>query len=543
MYAFNLVDEPWIPCVSGTDETPREQSLVNVLTGAHEISAIADPSPLTTFAIHRLLLAVLHRVFGPESPDAWFDLWSQGSWDASKITEYLNVWQHRFDLFDGEAPFYQTAALDLETYERSVVALLLQVNLADRTLFEHTTDTADLWLDPAHAAREVITHQAIALGGLITYDDRAHKSAKGASLAKGAMTLVRGNNLFETLMLNLHMCNSDADLPFNTGPDDRPAWERDEPTQPDERTPTGYLDYLTWQSRRIKLHPETMPNGQTGVRSVVIMKGYALPDWWNDQPRDPSLGYRRQSKASGKANPWDPITFRVDRAFWRDSLPLFQSLQSGSREFRRPLILDWLSDLSWEYGYLDKTMTHSVDVYGLSSDRMKIHLWRQEQFPVPTQYLDNEPLFSALQLALDRAEDVGSVVRNSVWYLAKLLLAPNSDLEGGRDPDRNAVSDLAESFEASRDYWAQLDRSFSELLVNLADDRTETQDRYTEYGREVLPQWFGQLRGSAISSFERAIAGLDLSSRELKAAAKATRLFRIQLAKALKDSARSDGEE
>lgn len=62
--SFNLIDEPWIPCIR-LDGKPDELSLRAVFAQAHQLREIRGDSPLETASLHRLLLAVLHRVFGP----------------------------------------------------------------------------------------------------------------------------------------------------------------------------------------------------------------------------------------------------------------------------------------------------------------------------------------------------------------------------------------------------------------------------------------------------------------------------------------------
>ena len=103
---FNLVDEPWVPCIR-TDGQAEHLSLRDTLIRAHQLREIAGESPLVTAALYRLLLAVLHRVFGPEDHDAWCNLWETGHWDTVQLDTYLEQWQHRFNLFDSEHPFYQ----------------------------------------------------------------------------------------------------------------------------------------------------------------------------------------------------------------------------------------------------------------------------------------------------------------------------------------------------------------------------------------------------------------------------------------------------
>ena len=67
-YSFNLIDEPWIPCLR-PDGTTIALGLRETLLQAHELREIRGDTPLETAALHRLLLAILHRVFGPSGPD------------------------------------------------------------------------------------------------------------------------------------------------------------------------------------------------------------------------------------------------------------------------------------------------------------------------------------------------------------------------------------------------------------------------------------------------------------------------------------------
>ena len=72
---FNLIDEHWIPVVwkpdaqglfghTDIDARPPEIGLRDTLLHSHEIAEIADQSPLVTAALHRLLTALVHAIFG-----------------------------------------------------------------------------------------------------------------------------------------------------------------------------------------------------------------------------------------------------------------------------------------------------------------------------------------------------------------------------------------------------------------------------------------------------------------------------------------------
>jgi CRISPR system Cascade subunit CasA len=107
------------------------------------LQAISDSSPLVTAALHRLLLAILHRCFGPATPEDWAVLWRgrDKGFPMDRIRSYLLAWRHRFDLFDEARPFYQTAKL--RSQKRKAPASKLLPELAsgnNATLFDHTCD-------------------------------------------------------------------------------------------------------------------------------------------------------------------------------------------------------------------------------------------------------------------------------------------------------------------------------------------------------------------------------------------------------------------
>ena len=80
MSSYNLVDEKWMPCIMPDGKT-KDFGLQEVLVRAHEIKELLDPSPLVTVSLHRLLLAILHRNFGPASLPKWQELWNKDKWD------------------------------------------------------------------------------------------------------------------------------------------------------------------------------------------------------------------------------------------------------------------------------------------------------------------------------------------------------------------------------------------------------------------------------------------------------------------------------
>ena len=58
--AFNLLDEPWIP-VRRPDGRLDEVGLLTLFRQSRDIEGLAETSPPSLVALHRLLLAVTHR--------------------------------------------------------------------------------------------------------------------------------------------------------------------------------------------------------------------------------------------------------------------------------------------------------------------------------------------------------------------------------------------------------------------------------------------------------------------------------------------------
>ena len=100
--SFNLIDQPWIPCISQEGQ-PQDLSLRDVFARAPDLREIRDNSPLVTAALHRFLLAILHRNFGPEDEAAWAKLWKAERFDTPVLDAYFAQWHNRFDLYDDRA--------------------------------------------------------------------------------------------------------------------------------------------------------------------------------------------------------------------------------------------------------------------------------------------------------------------------------------------------------------------------------------------------------------------------------------------------------
>jgi CRISPR system Cascade subunit CasA len=499
--SFNLVDSPWIPC--GTLQGDIVQlGLMDTLVRAHELREIADPSPLIVASLHRLALAVLHRVFGPSNRAAWGELWRAGHWPGTPLQRYFERWYDRFDLFHPEHPFFQ--ASDERVKPKSVLHLIYSGG-NNPTLFSHETDEQAIILSAPEAARALLASQTFHIAGLSGLKEEKFTDAPWT---RGVVFLAQGETLFHTLALNL-IRYPEQDGPIRSAPQDRPVWEADDPFTPDREYPLGYLDYLTWPNVRVKLLPEEGPAGAQ-VRSMTIAPGLRL----SADQQDPMKLYW-----PGKKEGWQLLRFSKERSLWR-SLHTFLALRDSQR--RPPVSLNWLAGLV-DDGWLSLEERLRYMALGMSNNQAKIDFYRQERFPLPLVYLQRQELVGSLERAIDLAEQVASSLNWALEVLAQFILSPTSDQEGARKPDRKQdIIPLVNHWGGTRPYWQDLEPRFWELV-----------DRLPENPEAALENWKGQLQHQAVQALDRIAETVGTAPEALKGAVEARRRLFGKLKKLL----------
>lgn len=499
---FDLLESPWIPCVR-RDGSLVELGLRNALSHAHELRELHGESPPVSAALHRMMLAVLHRVFGPESHKEWGALWQAGRWDATALDAYLARWRDRFDLFHPERPFYQ--APDDRVKPKSLATLIQEVACGHNpTLFDHHTDSGGFAVVPSRAARVLIAAQTFGLAHPCDPSQKLYFT--DGPCARGICFLVQGDSLFETLALNL-LCYPDDTVMVHRA-DDRPAWEMDDPFAPGRSRPRGYLDYLTWQSRRVLFTPPPVSDGLP-VEEMTIAPGLRL----DHDVLDPMKHYHQDEKRGPR-----PLPFREDRALWRDSAALFQLWQA---EYIPPRSFDWLA-LLVDRGYLDQSQTRRCLALGIGAYQDRVDFYRAERVPLPLAYLHEKGLVEHVQTALGMAETAARQLWGATNSLAALLLSPESDLEEGHRPQPEDLKPIMRHWAVERLYWSRLETPFMETVEALPRDAERT-----------LGHWREILLRSAREAFDHAADNLAHDPRALKAVVRASGQLAAGLAKAL----------
>lgn len=529
--SFTLLEEPWVPCVwLGGDAEPL--SLRDTLVQAHKLREIYYDSPLTVAALHRLLLAILHRVFGPKDRGVWTTLWRAGRWDAHKLDDYLSQYRLRFDLFDKRHPFYQVARFPpgIDPDPNPVSQLSQELSSGNNpTLFDHHFDLTSRAISPAEAARRIVTVQAFTIGfGRSHKEGNSYIYRKDGPCTRGALFLVQGKTLFQTLLLNMREYpDTGSRLPDT--PDDKPAWEMDNPLVPRRNVPLGYLDYLTWQSLQIKLLPEADEEGNTCVRQIYRLQGLGID---KNNVLDPLKSYHE-----GPRGEPIPLGFSTNKALWRDSVSLFELTDQGRNT---PETFNLLARLV-RFGPLKQEQKLRYLAFGIATAKGKaanVALWRYEQMPLPPAYLTDEGVVERLRDALRLARDVDWQLKEARDWLVWLWLLKPNDAE---PPERKVRSQnkqfgrLQSRFDISRRYWWRLEEPFHKAMEGLASDEP--------HAERTMLAWRDMLKKSAWAAFQELTAGIEQSPRALRARVKAERRLRGGLAYALKTEESQGGTD
>ncbi len=504
--SFNLIDEPWIP-VTAQQGVSRDVGLLELFRSAPSFKEIADPSPLVTAALHRLCLAILHRVFGPRSLAEWTKLWTRGSFDISAIEDYLNGWRDRFDLFHDRYPFYQLH--DYDTGKPNYLSKLAHEMATgnNQTLFDHRFEEESPALPPAQAARLVVSIQSFGIGFGVspTRVNGRNVHFTDGPLVRGALSWLVSDNLFRTLLLNLVRYDG-KDQPVPSSSADRPRWEKaDQPLEYRERMPDGYLDLLTWQCRAIRLVPETDGAGHIRVRRVHYGQGDKLH---SEAGPDPFFACKADDRSG-----WVTIKISPHRQIWRDSTALLNVFEQQRFRPCLPLKQLYAIDVA-NRGLVDVPV--SLRVAGLATEAGKagsILLWRFETLPFSLDLLRFEDNIHAVEEAVRLAEDVGAALRNAVWVMAFEML--KSDEES--DPKREDVAALAAVLSRETRYWASLNEPFEALLLQ------------HQGPRKAMEDWRRTLREAAVEALRLSESVAGVTARAYRARARSSAFLHARL--------------
>ncbi len=490
---FDLLQKPWLLCISLTGER-RELSLRDLLLSAHELSELYSDSPLVTASLYRFLLAVLYAIYQPQERANWQTIWQKKQFEPEAVDAYFNQShiRHRFDLFHETHPFYQTT-------EQIGKPLSLAALMPERaggnnaTLFDHSTDDQFLLTSLSEAARLIITAQAFSLGG--GNSGIKGKNFTDAPCSRGVLCFAEGQNLFETLVLNLIPYDWQEDAFTSSG---LPAWEMESPIEDERKIPDDLLDYLTWQSRRLNFAYEN--------ETLVVFRSQALSLDKDAIRFDPLKPYYFKDEKKGHK----PVRLSKDRALWRDSYALFRIPQ---KEHRPALVFDWLA-LLCRNGDLPKSAKYQFLIFGLATEPGKATMYfsRLERIPLPLTLTIKPELMIDLDTALSLAEDVQLCVRDANRRIGMYLYLSSPEMiKWGKvdDNTKKRINDWIKHTGAEQYYWTNSEPLFHKFIVMLSEDRDK-----------AIQTWRTRLHRIALTAFEQAAQYAGNDGRSFKAVVK-----------------------
>ncbi len=482
--AFNLLREKWI-WLMRKDGSREEVSLTYALIHAHEFQKISGELPTQDIALLRLLLAVLHAVFyrvnpeGEEKPltddtealDRWEALWNMGFFPEAPIREYLDRYEDRFWLFDSDRPFYQVSEAQIGT---SYTSAKLNGEISESAnkvrMFSARTGQTKERLTFAEAARWLLYVNG--------FDDTSAKpkgknlpSIGAGWLGKLGLIAARGNNLFETLMLNF-VCIHDWNEIWDSV---TPVWERSF-VHTAERSMISIrndqAELLTLQSRRLFLKRE-----EDAVTGFWLLGGdfFDKVNALAEQMTVWQPVYEKKNIVGFQPKRHDP-----SKRLWRE----FGSLISTGEDSRQPGIIQW-------HSVLEDVLPED---YVISYDTPSV-LYGDKDFFVKNVFADgvsfHANLLSEMGLGwrmailheIDACETLADIVRK---YAANLDKASGGDgLVSGSDAREQFFYRIDIPF---RSWLEKLDARQNEEVQTdrIKEWRSEAAAIARQYGRELM---------------------------------------------------------
>lgn len=452
---FNLVTDPWVSCHM-LDGDIRELSLMDLFRDGASIRRLAGELPTQDYAILRILLAIAYSSMPAKIDDPlqyWQRLWIRPAEFIDPVVDYLQEWEDRFGLFDPSAPFMQVADLHTKSGNVDGVERLIADVPSGHQYFTTRAGAGLETLTYAEAARWLIHVHAYDPSGIKSgaIGDPRVKGGKGYPIGTGwaggtGGMFFEGATIIETLMLNLDLGYAAREASHH----DFPAWEQDPsgPAPRDATAPTGWVDVLTWQSRRVRLFPES-----GAVTGVLVSNGDALAR--QNMFADPMTAYRFSEPQTRKLkldSVHMPREHDPDRTVWRGVAPLLTQRgnapvdNKGHRLLLPSQTVEWIAGLRNEDILSDRVVNARLIgvVYGPQSstfaeiidDSLAVHV-----------ALMAETSRALAAVVIGAAEQTARAVWDLGTMAGELTRAAGGDPEMTRDAVRqSAYFDLDEPY-------------------------------------------------------------------------------------------------
>ena len=348
---FDLITEPWIK-VMKSDKNIEEIGLRQALVDSNEYVCLAGETKPQDFAILRLLLALMYTIFSRYDIDGneidiydnaysaiyfrkvWSEIWNAKKIPSAAVDKYFEKWGDRFWLFDEKYPFMQTNAVNEKSKPVSSAKLIgsLFESANKPRLFSDINGDGRI-LGYAEAARWLIH--------LNSFDDIAAKqpTPKKTWCSKLGLIALKGNTLFETLMLN-YIADADTKSSVYIS---SPSWEQEQCTEFNRLIPLpdDQAALLSLRSRSLYLcREEGMVNG------YYISGGDHFEE--EDFITEKMTIWRGYKEGKNTVTKFRPARHDRSKTAWQEFGAIAAFPVTGSTsdaEMRTPGVIQWANDL------------------------------------------------------------------------------------------------------------------------------------------------------------------------------------------------------
>lgn len=501
MFEYNVLTEPWLTAVDeGGGE--HQYGLLDVVRNAHQLRGIIDASPAIQFGLYRILIAFTQDALELVHFEDLADVLEQGAFDTAVFESYAaQVGLNRFDLFDSETPFLQTApTVDDDKKLKSVVELFYHFPGGSNVLHFSHVQAAEHAVAPDVAARALCSIAPFMMSGGAGYSPSVNGTPPWYLLAVG-------ENLFQTIVLNcctMEIGGLEWDVP--------PAWAADDVLEPRvEKAARSLAEGLTWQPRQVRLLLSeggtcTYSGGSSSrlVRQIVWGPGHKFGG--HETWLDPHVAYTLDARRGPL-----PLRPRADRQLWRDYGPLFlrEDREQGKDMYSRPVIVRQLQQLK-SAELVANDVAELFEVYGMRVDKAKVFEWQHEHMPLQTSVLENPEAAPQVTHALGLAEDIAR----------GLYRAIKRQYPRGSRTNTKALDGIIRRAQTS--FWDALGAEFqTNYLSALSQQR-----RADEVARDnLLVQWATALRKTGWECFNDASRSIETGAKALENQVKARNAF------------------
>ena len=534
---FNLLDEPWIRVMDG-DCNVVELSLKDTIINAHKYKSLKGELSTQDIAVMRFILAVLHTIFSrvdengeEESIDSkkdalkrWKALWDKGNFSEKAVCEYFEKWHERFWLFHPDRPFGQVAGLKLGTYCTSA-KLNGEISQSGNKirLFASYSGEEKQSLTYSQTARWLLYLNSYADTSLKpkSKDPNGEKlpSAKRGWLGQLGMVYLIGDNLFETLMLNLVMINSGE-----VQSEQNPIWEQDSISTSERveiTTPDNLAELYTVQFRRLLLERK-----ENLVSGCLVLAG----DFFGDDTafKEPMTIW------TSKNDNYFPKLHDSTKQMWREFSTLYIEKDNNVSG-----VVKWYQMICTQFNMMKQIRTAIVSLIYDEAQASSL--------PVIDIFSDSLSMYTSLlseagnnwrndiEIEIEKCDKLASAIS----FLARNIYIAS----GGSD----ASTESAENFAKAQLYY-RLDKPFREWLrnINPDDDSESKADIIKKWQDTAIKTAFDYCDELAENASETAVVGHFVSSKssdkELYSVPKSINIFKGQVRKIYKTESK-EGEK